>query len=392
MTRIEPDLLNALWTALNATPRAGLAKEAKRVANRIAEEGWGHLTDIEDMVLAFDSRAYEFDLKRLASYLELPVRHLFNRPRFLNSNCLGFEAMSAVDTAALLIFLAELGFNVDPSSMVEALLPSLEGRKQLTFSELDILRYGMRRGRRLLEVRSQDQGPGKLEVQKLRTVTGCRVEAILRDGRPIKLVTKGGNYRAKPEPQPHTCEYCGMEYMRGDPEENASHLSYHAQIRRVQDPWPLSDFLLAMATEADPELVRPNSKVWKHREVYARARQFRREMGFDFVQWECNRKGKEADPYVHGFLFGDDTGTFPRGTIVGACAFRWREDHWGLQWIWINPQVRRKGVLARRWGRYVEHFGDFEVEAPLSASMSAFVRRYGTPEQQRSLGQAPSTV
>lgn len=94
---------------------------------------------------------------------------------------------------------------------------------------------------------------------------------------------------------------------------------------------------------------------------------------------------KDTDPNVHGFLFPDDSGIFPTGTIVGACAFRRREDYWALQWMWLAPKVRRRGILARRWPMFLERFGDFVVEAPLSNAMKAFVRQHGSESQKRAL-------
>ena len=114
-----------------------------------------------------------------------------------------------------------------------------------------------------------------------------------------------------------------------------------------------------------------------HKHMVQRARRFKRELGYDFVQWGY----PERDPRARGFLFNDDTGTFGNGAVVGACAFRWRGTEWGLQFIWITPKARRKGVLSRRWGRFREQFGEFVIEPPLSASMEAFAEKHAAPSQ-----------
>jgi hypothetical protein len=78
----------------------------------------------------------------------------------------------------------------------------------------------------------------------------------------------------------------------------------------------------------------------------------------------------------------DDTGVFGHGAIVGACAFRWREyrDYpscWAMQWVWIAPKVRRRGILSRRWGAFRTRFGKFVLEPPLSKAMQAFAAKHG---------------
>ena len=155
-------------------------------------------------------------------------------------------------------------------------------------------------------------------------------------------------------------------------------LIVRAVWRRVDEPKPDEKFLDLLASAEDPELVRIGSPFWMHRRMFDIARRFKREFGYDFIQW-----GKpDRDPKAHGFLFNDDTGTFGNGAIIGGCAFRWRDDHWGLQFIWIAPKARRKGVLSRRWERFREQFGEFEIEPPLSEAMKTFAEKFATPRQR----------
>jgi hypothetical protein len=76
-----------------------------------------------------------------------------------------------------------------------------------------------------------------------------------------------------------------------------------------------------------------------------------------------------------------------RGTIeaLGACCFRWRDFTLGeqpypllgpcyvLSWIWLHPYIRRHGCLEQAWPYFVERFGDFIVETPLSTAMHQFL-------------------
>lgn len=379
---IKNELLSFLWNELNAQPRDGRPWTAARLACEIATTGWASRTDMEDVLEAYDTRLYGLDIWALADYLDAPRRSVYRKPRFFTAMTFGTEVIHATDAAGILIFLEQLGFSVNAAPMVDALLPTIQEKERLTASELDILTYSKRKGRYLLEI-SSPIGPGRLDEHRLRTTNGCRVNAIMVDGQPYKLTVKGPKYRPL-QRQLVTCTYCGHEYMKGDPEESAAHLSYHAKIKRVLDPLPLRNFLEAREANSEAEWVVSNSPTWKHREMYVRARQFKREFGFDFVMWGT-KTVKDTDPKAHGFLFPDESGVFPHGAIAGACAFRWREDHWGLQWIWLAPKVRRQGILARRWPIFLERFGDFVVEPPLSDAMQAFVRRHGSETQKRAL-------
>lgn len=380
---IDGELLSFLWSELNAESRGGRPWVGDRLSREIVADGWATHADMEDVLGAYDDRLYRLDIWGLADYLDAPHRRVYPKPRFLTATALGREVIHATDAAAILVFLEQLGFDVNAATMVDALIPTIQEKEHLTASEFDLLVYSKRKGRHLVEL-SSSVHPGRLEERCLRATNGCQIRAILIKGQLYKLIVKGPKYRPPPPRESVTCSYCGCNYVTGDREENAAHLSYHAKIKRVLDPWPLRRFLENMEEGPDAEWVTPSSPIWKHREVYRRACQFRREMQFDFVQWGTDTV-KDTDPDVHGFLFPDDSGIFPAGTIIGACAFRRRDDHWALQWMWLAPKVRRQGVLARRWPAFLERFGDFVIEAPLSDAMQAFVRRHGSDAQKRAL-------
>ena len=67
-------------------------------------------------------------------------------------------------------------------------------------------------------------------------------------------------------------------------------------------------------------------------------------------------------------------------TVIGACGFYEKTysdgfKEWMLGWIWLNPVVREKGLLREQWAEFKEKFGEFAVEAPLSNSMRAFLKK-----------------
>ena len=62
-----------------------------------------------------------------------------------------------------------------------------------------------------------------------------------------------------------------------------------------------------------------------------------------------------------------------------------------MRWIWVCPSMRRTGVLARRWAEYLQRYGDFEIDTPLSEAMAAFVNKHGTAKQKQYLQAQPPT-
>ena len=378
---MNQELLTAIWERLNLpVPQRYNLEAASRIAAGIVDSGRCLRCELEDMLEAFDSRLYDLDVWAVADYLDAPRRTMYPKPRFLNARAGGQVAITAADAAGVLIFLEQIGFAVDPSDLVEKTLPSLGQKPYLTACESDVFWYQRKNGRQLVELRCAARQPGPLGEKSLKTTRGVRLRAILSGGQPYVLYAKGPRYKPRPAPDMHQCDYCGMEYLRGDPEENLSHRSYHARVARVLDPRPQRKFLDALENDPEAELVHAGSPMWKHHEIYERARQFKREMRFDFIQWG-GATDRDTDPQVHGFLIPDTSGTFPAGTIVGACAFRWKRERWCLDWIWLAPGVRRKGILAQRWARFLDRFGDFSIEAPVSEAMQLFLQRYGTPSQ-----------
>jgi hypothetical protein len=51
--------------------------------------------------------------------------------------------------------------------------------------------------------------------------------------------------------------------------------------------------------------------------------------------------------------------------------------------------MRRSGVLAKRWDEFLQRYGDFEIDTPLSDAMAAFVNKRGTAKQKQYLQAQP---
>ena len=154
------------------------------------------------------------------------------------------------------------------------------------------------------------------------------------------------------------------------------HRKEHAKRMKYLEPKPNRRFSKEAQSQDGLYLVTTNSKKWIHGEIYLRALAFKRELQYDFIQWD-NSTG-DPDPDVHGYLFIN-----PDNVVVGACAFRLCEYEdedmpiRRLDWIWVTPKYRRSGVLTRRWKTLWQRYGDFRLEPPVSAEMVAFLNKHG---------------
>lgn len=354
---------------------------------RVAENGYANTPDIEDIIHFCDDRIskllYTMPIERWCELFSLPVRSYFDRPRMRQQSASGSKGISAADLALLLIRFEQIGYSIDPRPIISALTDSLNGQLFVTESELEILWYESTRHKCApvtFSVDRNDMGIGRKE-EKLTTETGYKAEMIWDDEEiPILLTVKAAKYRSRPQPVRTLCDICGWEWYRGDPESSATHRKEHARRLKYLDPQPNPRF--SEMTQGDHHLclVTTTSRQWMHKEIFLRALAFRRELKYDFIQWES--PNGDADPLVHGYLFVN-----PDCVVVGACAFRWRGHEerffWGLQWVWISPAYRRSGILTNHWFALRGRHGNFLVESPVSAEMMVFLEKCGDEKLTR---------
>ena len=108
------------------------------------------------------------------------------------------------------------------------------------------------------------------------------------------------------------------------------------------------------------------------RAVEQMARYFLRESGTDFMQF-C---ALERDESYCAFLW------CVRYACVGACCFRDRDGTMALQWVWLHPYARNRGILGATWPVFIGQFGSgFPVEGPYSDAMRHFLRGRGYDAQ-----------
>lgn len=113
------------------------------------------------------------------------------------------------------------------------------------------------------------------------------------------------------------------------------------------------------------------------------ARYFKAEFRYDHIQYFAN----EHDETCIGFLFTEsaldicteDHDQMPT-RCSGGCCFRRREyknaPQWTLDWIWLHPFFRHRGILSTHWRHFQAQFGNFSVEPPLSSAMQAFLKKH----------------
>ncbi|WP_192250419.1 GNAT family N-acetyltransferase [Mesorhizobium silamurunense] len=378
--------LEAILKSLKAPEDRRKKRGAKELFARIVESGWASIADIEDIFYLTDTRLddarHEMSSNQWCELFELPITSVYHRPKTRQAMVSGSKSIRAADVASLLIQLEQLGFAVDPAPIVESLLPSVRTTELLTDSELSISWFEKTRHKCAPRTISVERPWPKIRTTtKLTTATGYKIEAWLAaDDRPIWLQVSAPKHRRKRPTQRITCEICGYDWTRGEPDSSAAHRREHKKRLAYLDPKPVPQFVAERAANTEAELVDQNSPRWKHREMYRRALAFKREFSYDFVQWLSPKE--DDDPGVQGVLFSN-----PDDVIVGACAFRIREHEgksWrGLQWIWIAPKFRRSGILTARWAELRRRFGDFHVEGPVSEAMQAFLRKMGDEKLMR---------
>lgn len=130
-----------------------------------------------------------------------------------------------------------------------------------------------------------------------------------------------------------------------------------------------------------------HSSSWQHRKAVENiVSYFRGEMSCPLIKF--NAKDKPTDknyiPY-EAYLFHKDKFNllheFKATEVVclGSCLF-YKKDNmpWVLEWVWIHPYFRRKGVLKEAWPIFTERYGDFEIEKTLSIEMEAFIKKMYT--------------
>jgi len=375
-TTMPTAALAALWAATRRPVAGGQADRMHERLKRVAEQGWIYRSGLCDLIEDSDYRlrrgAIDISVEDILSAFGYRLETVARRPGRRSTGVIMLDALRASDLASLLCDLDAMGFLMPAATLCDYLRPSIETRATVTSSDISVLWSGRTIGRGKIDLKVDDP-PAVADYDEGRLPTGHRYFATTdQAGQPVSIEIKGPKYRNTPAPTLRTCDVCGTTYLHGDPESSAKHRQAHRRVAYVTSPKPLPA-MIAHLVDADPyDPVMPHSPKWMQREMYERATRFRREMGFDFVQWTA--PGRVADQEARGHLLTDE-----HGAIHGACSFRPHggTGRWGLQWIWVRPEARRTGILSRQWEDMRRRYGDFLVEGPVSPAMQAFLERRG---------------
>jgi hypothetical protein len=209
---LDAGQIEALWKALNKTPKKVNPSAGTALLRRIASDGWAMRADIEDIFYLYDPRLDEqTDVKALCAAFDLPWRSIYYQPKARSSSVSGFHALAAVDVAELLIQIERLGFLVDPMPLVESLLPGIKGLRRITSSELSVLWFAKHRHKMASQlVQVAERATGAAKSEQLRTPKGYVVE-IWRDSsdHPLWLSVNAPKFRRRSSPQETVCLDCG---------------------------------------------------------------------------------------------------------------------------------------------------------------------------------------
>lgn len=377
---ISSDALQGLCRILKEDRRASSSAGCSAIERKLRENGYITLTELSDK-LSLDERrgggAIEYILRDLISALGIPTQTLCYRPEQIGDDPFFFEGLSEIGVADLLIQLEHLGLQVDPSSLVRKLAGRLGSSRILTESELSVIEYEHRHLSKRLVLQVEGR-TAETETQATGRTDSLSMHFTIEssDERAVRLEIQGPRYEAPLETEFVTCDECQSEYLQNDPAEERRHAKEHEERMSTLKPQPDARVISLMPVEERSLLVDPDSPLWMHGEVLKRAQAFRREFGYDRVQWDGS-DDNAGPPEWRGHLFISDD-----GAIAGACGF-YAEDQasWELHWIWLAPPYRRRGLLRAVWPALVNRYGEFDLEWPIQDAMLNFIATHGTPRQ-----------
>jgi hypothetical protein len=111
----------------------------------------------------------------------------------------------------------------------------------------------------------------------------------------------------------------------------------------------------------------------------------KREESYDLPVYDGQQVRKEE--YLHLFTREPDVDI---SIGIGACCFRFepwanRDPCHCLEWAWIHPYERAKGIMSDAWPEFVKRYGGFVVYPPISRGMKALLKKMGHEQGNESL-------
>lgn len=133
-------------------------------------------------------------------------------------------------------------------------------------------------------------------------------------------------------------------------------------------------------------IVGPNSPLAWRKAAENLACYFRREFGYDFVQYqatECHHDWSLAKDRVLVFAKKSVNTSFEDVfCFFGAVSVRWIKwsnapPSWSIEWVWFHPYERGKGHMTKAWPFILQMFPEPSVAPPISPAMKSFLVKVG---------------
>ena len=134
-----------------------------------------------------------------------------------------------------------------------------------------------------------------------------------------------------------------------------------------------------------PTKVTVKSSHHQKKAVEVISKHFRREMNYSTVQFSAKEKENDLDftPY-EAYLFHKERYNLihqykPNEVVcLGGCCFYKNNETWDLHWVWIHPYFRNRGILSELWPKFIQKYGNFGIEEPISLQMQKIINKFTT--------------
>jgi len=117
----DAETIEHLWETLQTEPRRARYAWAEKEFRESFQKGWVFWSDIEDILIAMDSRldSHRFRIMHFCEPLGIRFEEVHYRPRAISTGVMTFDALRPEYFVQLLIHLERLGFQVDTQSYVD---------------------------------------------------------------------------------------------------------------------------------------------------------------------------------------------------------------------------------------------------------------------------------
>ena len=107
--------------------------------------------------------------------------------------------------------------------------------------------------------------------------------------------------------------------------------------------------------------------------------QIRRYVGLEFPKYgmamdvddDC-WQGVEVYPFCDELHYTTRNSEL-REAVIGAAGFQCDNGTWVLKFVWLHPFWRHQGLCRRAWPSFLERYGQFVIEPPISNQLQRLI-------------------